>query len=209
MNMKRKVITGFIALAFVCFSSLIMASCAKKQVVSEAPTKAPAEKMKAPAYPEADKAVKMMQEEKEKMAEEEAAHGREAERQARMREMEASQRMSDEIAAFETKSIYFDFDKSNLLPEAMEILKDKAEWLRKNPSYKVRIEGNCDERGTNEYNLALGERRAHAAKKYLMALGVSGDRIMTISYGEERPAVYGHNEAAWAKNRRDDFRLIK
>ena len=207
--MKRKVITGVIALAFVCFSLLIVSSCAKKEVVSEAPTKAPAQKMKAPAYPEAEKAVKMMQEEKERWADEEAARALEAERQARMQKMEMSQRMSDEMAAFETKSIYFEFDKSNLLPEAMETLKDKAAWLRKNTSYKVRIEGNCDERGTNEYNLALGERRAHAAKKYLMDLGISGDRIMTISYGEERPAVYGHNEAAWAKNRRDDFKLIK
>ncbi|MFP3929181.1 MAG: OmpA family protein, partial [Desulfobacteraceae bacterium] len=73
----------------------------------------------------------------------------------------------------------------------------------------VRIEGHCDERGTNEYNLALGERRANAAKKYLISLGVSEDRVRTISYGEERPADPRHNEEAWAKNRRDEFKLFK
>jgi peptidoglycan-associated lipoprotein len=92
---------------------------------------------------------------------------------------------------------------------ARAILENKAAWLRANGRYKVRIEGHCDERGTNEYNLALGERRANSAFKYLNALGVSADRMSTISYGEERPADPGHNEAAWAKNRRDEFKLYK
>ena len=82
-------------------------------------------------------------------------------------------------------------------------------WLREHPEYKVSIQGNCDERGTNEYNLALGERRAKSAMKYLNALGISADRMSTISYGEERPVCTEHNESCWWKNRRDDFRLSK
>ena len=81
--------------------------------------------------------------------------------------------------------------------------------MRANPRYSVRIEGHCDERGTNEYNIALGERRANAAWKFMNALGISGNRLTTISYGEERPADPGHNENAWSKNRRDEFKLIK
>ena len=107
------------------------------------------------------------------------------------------------------QSIYFDFDKYNLKPEAVKKLDQTADWLSKKPSVKIRIEGHCDERGTNEYNLALGDRRANSAKKYLIDLGIGSDRISTISYGEERPADPGHNEAAWAKNRRDEFKIVK
>jgi len=105
--------------------------------------------------------------------------------------------------------IYFDFDKSNLKPDATATLNKNAEWLSKNPTAKIRIEGNCDERGTNEYNMALGERRANSAKQYLLKLGVSADRLTTVSYGEEKPVDPGHDEAAWAKNRRDDFKVIE
>jgi peptidoglycan-associated lipoprotein len=105
--------------------------------------------------------------------------------------------------------IYFDFDKSNLKPPAVAKLDQLGDYMSKNSIAKIRIEGNCDERGTNEYNLALGDRRANSAKQYLINLGISADRLSTISYGEERPADPGHNEAAWAKNRRDDFKLIE
>lgn len=115
--------------------------------------------------------------------------------------------LSIEKQAFESENIYFDFDKSELKPGARAILTKKAAWLREHPQFDVLIEGHCDERGTNEYNLALGERRANAAWKFLNALGVSGDRMTTVSYGEERPAYLGHNEAAWSKNRRDEFKL--
>jgi peptidoglycan-associated lipoprotein len=111
--------------------------------------------------------------------------------------------------AFEAEGIYFDFDKSEIKAEAKAILEKKAAWLRANPSYKVKIEGNCDERGTNEYNLALGDRRAKAAQKYLNALGISMDRMSTISYGEEKPACTEKSEKCWSKNRRDDFKLSK
>jgi peptidoglycan-associated lipoprotein len=116
---------------------------------------------------------------------------------------------AQDVRAFEAEGIYFDFDKSEIKPEAKAILEKKAAWLRANPSYKVKIEGNCDERGTNEYNLALGDRRAKAAQKYLNALGISMDRMSTISYGEEKPACTEKNEKCWSKNRRDDFKLSK
>jgi len=101
--------------------------------------------------------------------------------------------------------IHFEFDKYTLTPEARESLKKNADWLRKNPNVKILIEGHADERGTNEYNLALGEKRAHSARQYLVELGIPADRLSTVSYGEERPLDPRHNEEAWAKNRRDAF----
>ncbi len=98
--------------------------------------------------------------------------------------------------------VFFDFDKYNLRPKARNILQRQAAWLTKYPSVVISVEGHCDERGTREYNLALGERRANSAKNYLVALGVNPKRIRTISYGKERPAVAGSNDAAWAQNRR-------
>jgi len=98
--------------------------------------------------------------------------------------------------------VFFDFDKSDLRPDAIETLNRQASWLGTNGGVTVTIEGHCDERGTREYNLALGERRAAAAKQYLESTGVDGGRIDTVSYGKERPAVLGSNEAAWAQNRR-------
>lgn len=105
--------------------------------------------------------------------------------------------------------IYFDFDKSNIREDQTGRIEKNAEFLKKKSNAKIRIEGNCDERGTNEYNMALGERRAMSAKKYLMNLGVAGSRLKTISYGEERPLSYGHDELAWSQNRRDDFLIVK
>jgi peptidoglycan-associated lipoprotein len=110
-----------------------------------------------------------------------------------------------EVPAFMTERVYFDFDKSALKLEAQALLKKKAEWLKANPAAKLLIEGNCDERGTAEYNLALGERRAESAKKFLVDLGIDAKRISTISYGEERPMDPRHTEDAWAKNRNDGF----
>ena len=104
--------------------------------------------------------------------------------------------------------IFFDFDRSDLREDARQTLQAKAEALRQFPDIRVRIEGHADERGTVEYNLALGERRADAARVYLIDLGIDSDRMTTISYGEERPAVEGSNEAAWSQNRRDEFVII-
>jgi peptidoglycan-associated lipoprotein len=99
--------------------------------------------------------------------------------------------------------IFFDFDKSDIRTDARPKLDAWADWLKKYPQVTAVIEGHCDERGTREYNLALGERRASAAKNYLVAKGIDPKRLQTISYGKERPAVLGSNEAAWAQNRRD------
>ena len=102
-------------------------------------------------------------------------------------------------------NIHFDYDKSLLKPEAIALLNRYAAGLKQYPTATVSIEGHCDERGTNEYNLALGERRALSARKYMIKLGIDENRLSTVSYGEERPLDPGHNEEAWAKNRRDEF----
>ncbi|MFO1463443.1 MAG: peptidoglycan-associated lipoprotein Pal [bacterium] len=104
------------------------------------------------------------------------------------------------------EAIHFDFDKYNIRADAQQILSRHSEWLKNNPTVKIIIEGNTDEWGTEEYNLALGERRAMAAKTYLSNLGISADRMNTISYGESRPVNPEHNQEAWAQNRRDDFK---
>jgi peptidoglycan-associated lipoprotein len=102
-------------------------------------------------------------------------------------------------------TFYFDFDRSELKPRARTILSGHARYLRENRSVRVRIEGHTDERGTREYNLALGERRATAVSEYLQSLGVRSSQLSTVSYGEERPVDPGHNESAWAKNRRAEL----
>src|SRR5262249_26469347 len=105
------------------------------------------------------------------------------------------------------RDIHFDFDKSNIRPDAARILDANAAWLRSNGNMLVLVEGHCDERGTNEYNLVLGERRARATMNYLIGHGIAQDRLSTVSYGEERPLCTEHNEACWAKNRRAHFRV--
>jgi len=107
------------------------------------------------------------------------------------------------------KAVYFDFDKYEIRPDQRPTLQANADKLKAEPLSKFRllIEGHCDERGTNEYNMALGDRRANAVKQYLISLGVPAARVRTISYGEERPADPGHTEEAWAKNRRCEFVL--
>lgn len=104
--------------------------------------------------------------------------------------------------------VYFDFDKFNVKDEYRDMLREKAELMKAYPSIRVRIEGNCDARGTQEYNLALGERRARAAYEYMVMLGVNPSQLEIISYGKERPAVEGTGAAVWSKNRRDDFRVV-
>jgi peptidoglycan-associated lipoprotein len=99
-------------------------------------------------------------------------------------------------------TIYFDTDMFNIDPEDQAALRQQAQYLQQYPNVRATVEGHCDERGTREYNLALGERRANAAKNYLVSLGVSADRISTVSYGKERPVALGSNEQAWARNRR-------
>jgi len=107
-----------------------------------------------------------------------------------------------------TGPIYFDFDKSTIRPDAAATLDRKLPWLQANPGMRIRIEGNADERGSDEYNLALGQRRAASAKRYLVDHGIAADRFDLVSYGEERPVCTEHNEACWQQNRRDDFRIV-
>ncbi|MDI6845464.1 MAG: peptidoglycan-associated lipoprotein Pal [Candidatus Saccharicenans sp.] len=105
--------------------------------------------------------------------------------------------------------IHFDFDKYDIRPDAVPILEANARWLKKFATVKILIEGHCDERGTEEYNLALGEKRAKSTMDYLVSLGISPDRIRIISYGKSQPLDPGHNEEAWAKNRRAEFLIIE
>jgi peptidoglycan-associated lipoprotein len=196
--MKRNLVIATLVV-FACSSMFLVSSCAKKYLMEEekevkaAPAPAPSPKVvKREAPPE-----KARLKEKARLRQLELAKKREAESW-----------MERRIANFEAEAIYFDFDKSFIRPEYKPVLGKKARFLKDNPDFKVRIEGNCDERGTNEYNLALGERRAASAKRFLISLGIGRDRIDTISYGEERPFALGHNEGSWAQNRRDDFLLI-
>lgn len=105
------------------------------------------------------------------------------------------------------KPVYFDYDQSSIKPAYQPVLEGISKWLADNPTRQVLVEGHCDERGTDEYNLALGERRALAVRRYLVALGVLADHVHTISYGEEKPAAQGSDEAAWSKNRRAEFKI--
>lgn len=106
------------------------------------------------------------------------------------------------------QEIYFDFDRYDIRPDAEETLKRNAEWLKKKPSARVQIEGHADERGTNEYNLALGSKRAQSAKNHLVRLGIEGERLSIISYGEELPVCREATEGCWAKNRRGRFVIL-
>jgi peptidoglycan-associated lipoprotein len=116
---------------------------------------------------------------------------------------EANERAT--AAAEGLQPIYFEFDKSFIRDDAKSALKANADWLKANPKVKVNIEGNCDERGTKEYNQALGQRRAASAKKYLADMGIASSRISLISYGKEKPVCSENSESCWQKNRRDDF----
>lgn len=113
------------------------------------------------------------------------------------------------VPDFVGQKIFFDFDKSLLSKESRDLLNKKAEWLKANPSKKLIIEGNCDERGTNEYNISLGWRRAETAKRYLVDVyGINPDRIQTISYGEEKPVCKEKTEPCWKLNRNDTFVVV-
>ena len=104
--------------------------------------------------------------------------------------------------------IHFDYDKAIIRGGDAAVLDQKVAILQANPGLRIRISGHCDERGSDEYNLALGNRRATAAKQYLVSHGIDGGRVETVSYGEERPMDPGHNEDAWSKNRRDEFEIL-
>ena len=190
MRKSRAWIFGAIMLAMLLALGV---SCAKKQVTMETQEMA-AEEGAA-----------------QQSAEDEAAR-REAEemrraREARQRQQAASMSEEARRAAFEDEHILFDFDKYVLTPQAMMILDDKAAYLREHSGVRVLVEGHADERGSNEYNLALGDRRANSAKNYLVKSGVAASRITTISYGEEQPLCRQQNESCWSRNRRGAFNV--
>lgn len=182
-------------LAMICMVFFSVSSCTKKKISSE-PAAATAE------------------EEARRRAAEEARQ-KELERQRTLNEENLSdESLSDDMAIqrtataqtrFENEDIFFEFDSIRLTPGAQEVLVQKAKWLRANPDAGVTIEGHCDNRGTNEYNLALGEGRAQSARAFLVDLGIDAARLNTISYGEERPIDMTQSEAAWARNRRAHF----
>lgn len=203
--MKRKSICIGIMTVIFCISMMLMTGCAKKAVSKDEGLVA-GEKKAAAAQSEAD----IKKKEAEAAAKEEAARKLAAEQQkedvkelALKRDAAAAATAEKEQTAFE--DIYFVFDKSTIEPEAREILKRLASLLGSNKNYSLVVEGHCDERGTVEYNLALGQRRADAAMKYLVDLGLDKESIKTITYGKERPLDPGHDEEAWAKNRRAHF----
>jgi peptidoglycan-associated lipoprotein len=183
--------------------ALVLTGCPKKPVpIDEAATK------------KSDEAARLEEQRAREKAEQEArekelARIREEERKAREKELEKSltskKQPGIEGEVLESKllkDVYFDFDRYDVRSQDVSILKENAAVLMKYPRLKVQVEGHCDERGTAEYNLALGERRANSVKKYLISLGVPADRLSTISYGKEMPVDPGHNDEAWAKNRR-------
>jgi len=187
---KRIFIVGIFAVLVLCLAFL--AGCAEKKAVVK----------------EGDQTVSSQtavkdtsKEDAERLAREKAE--REARERAERERME-SERRAAASKADNARDINFDFDKSNIRPDAREILKANAEIFLSGNN-RIVIEGHCDERGTAEYNMALGERRAQETKKYLTNLGVSAAIMKTISYGEEHPIANGHDEEAWAKNRRASF----
>ena len=188
MVRKSSSISSIIIL--ILCSGLILMGCPKKTVVKEEPSVKRAEELAAG---------------KEKAAKEEAKKAREKEFEKSLIAKKEPGIEGEILESKLLKDIHFNFDKYDIRPGDAEILKGNAALLMKHPTVKIQIEGHCDERGTIEYNLALGERRANSAKGYLVSLGMPADRISTISYGKEKPLDPGHNEEAWAKNRRDHF----
>jgi peptidoglycan-associated lipoprotein len=187
--MKKK-LWIWLSLLFVIPGLMIVTSCAKKTVKVDLAQTQEDEAAKLAAEKAKLAAEKAKQEE---IARQSALDEKRRQEEAAMRKITAARNL------FMNEDIYFDFDRSDLKPETQEILKGKAEWLRNNFGESVIIEGHCDERGTNEYNLALGDRRAQSAKNFLINLGTEESRLTTISYGEERPADPRQNETAWSK----------
>ncbi len=192
----RRVLWMIFALCFVMSGMLFTVSCAKKTISSD---------------------TSLTQSEEDRLAaerarQEELARQRALEEQRLLEERQRAAALQGQGAMtererFVNEDVHFDFDSSVLSAEAQQILLDKAQWLRRNSDASVTIEGHCDERGTNEYNLALGDRRANSVRAYLTDLGISASRMDTVSYGEERPLDSGHDEAAWARNRRAHFEI--
>ena len=209
--MVKNNVKYLLAIMFIVFSvSIFINSCApKKPKVDQAAI------MKEQQRAAEEKRLTAEEEERRKFDEAmKAEQKRKAEEEAKLKAEEEEEIKPQIAREAETKvvpqldDIHFDFDKSDIRTDGREILQKNADWLQNNPDIKIQIEGHCDERGTAEYNLALGERRAMSTKKYLISLGISADRIYTISYGEELPIDPNHSEDSWTKNRRAHFLVI-
>jgi peptidoglycan-associated lipoprotein len=172
----------------LCVALLSFWGCPKKTEVSSAPGAS-------------EQAAE--QKSREEAAKERARQEKLREEQAR--EEELARERAAAAASAGLQPVYFDFDRAFIRSDASATMKANADWLKAHPKAKIRIEGNCDERGTIEYNQALGQRRAASAKKFLTDLGISGSRISLISYGKEKPVCTDSTEGCWQKNRRDDF----
>lgn len=194
-----------LALLLLVPGLIFTTSCAKKRIISKPPVTPPttAEEKARRGGPAEERARQ------DALAAQKAIEERRL-LEERLREEASQRREREDLAELErflNEDIHFEFDKSSLLPEAREILRRKAKWLKAHPDVLVIIEGHCDERGTSEYNVALGDRRAWSAQTYLVNLGIVPERLTTISYGEESPLDPGHNEEAWARNRRAYFAI--
>jgi peptidoglycan-associated lipoprotein len=199
---------SLVILILVLCLGLVLTGCPKKTVVKEEPSMKKAEELSV-AEREAEKAAREARErELAKIKEEESKRARERELEKSMVAKREPGIAGEVFESYMLKDIHFDFDKYDIRLEDAEILKENAALLLANPNVKIQIEGHCDERGTIEYNLALGQRRANSAKNYLASLGVSANHLSTISYGEEKPVDPGHDEEAWAKNRRCHFIIL-
>jgi peptidoglycan-associated lipoprotein len=188
--------------------------CAKKTIRSDSPVYTPSrvEPGPAEARPEGAAPDKTADLEKEKKLAEESLREEslreKALREKALQEEAARREAAAREAAMKSVSlepVFFDFDQWSVREDQKEVMAKNSQWLKSNPNVKVRLEGHCDERGTAEYNLALGQKRAEGVKSFLEGMGISSQRMATVSYGEERPLDPAHNEAAWTKNRRVDI----
>ena len=208
--MFKKLSFSLLVFIMVLSLSFFLGACAKKVVKEDIAVETEEEPVTITESALSDEESRSRELERERAAEErrlrEEALRREREEAARRAEI--TKKEAQIRQGFENSDVYFDFDRYFLTNEAREILADKASWLLDNPDVEIEIEGHCDERGTNEYNMALGERRSDSALKYLVNAGVKTSRISSISYGEEKPLDPGHDEIAWAKNRRAHFRIV-
>jgi peptidoglycan-associated lipoprotein len=197
--MKQRHLMYFLALVIALI--MLVPACQKKRIVSQPPATTAAEEE---AKRKAEEEARQRELERQKSIEEETLKAEGVKETGLSDEMEQERKLT-ERSVFQNEDIHFEFDSILLSAQAQEILRKKAQWLKENRTVSVTIEGHCDNRGTNEYNLALGDRRAYSAKVFLIDLGIAESRLQTLSFGEERPLDPGENEEAWAKNRRAHF----
>lgn len=204
--MKKQVMRNLVMVMVMMVVGLALTmSCAKKNIAGDT------DLLKGNAAEiSAEEAARRAAQEKARLMEEKRRLQEQALQEQALQEDAARSRamQMSALEQFENQDILFDYDSAVLSAEARQLLKIKVQWLEANAGRNIVVQGHCDERGTTEYNLALGDQRAAAVKTYLMDFGISGVRITTISYGEEKPLDPGHGESAWARNRRAHFVIL-